>query len=307
MRKYFEKLYGNSSTVEFFVSAMAKGSVAHAYIIEGDRGSGKFLLAKCLSSMLAHGDKELSEKIHAMNCQDVSAYGLPEKKKFIPVETIRNIKREAYIKPGELDIRVFIIEDAHTMTAAGQNALLKLLEEPPEGVYFFLLCENSASLLPTVRSRAPVVRMERLGREKILEYANDNGIQIDKSSEDDILEKANGSIGALLTELEKSGESKEKYSLEDIMSALAERDFTALLCSVTALPSERRQLEAALSSLGELICKNGRQGNGALSVKTLIKIYSCVDSAMRGAEYNMNTQILKVTLAKQMMRAAMNN
>lgn len=74
-------------------------------------------------------------------------------KREINVEQIREMAADAYILPNEAERKVYIVKDADTMNIQAQNAALKLLEEPPEGVIFLLCAKNSAQLLTTVRSR----------------------------------------------------------------------------------------------------------------------------------------------------------
>ena len=77
-------------------------------------------------------------------------------KKEIPVDLIRGMAADAAVLPNESERKVYLIEDADTMNIAAQNAALKLLEEPPQGVYFLLCVTNPSLLLPTVRSRCAV-------------------------------------------------------------------------------------------------------------------------------------------------------
>ena len=74
-------------------------------------------------------------------------------KKEIPVDTVRRMAADAPVLPNESERKVYLIEEADSMNTAAQNAALKLLEEPPAGVYFLLCAANPALLLPTVRSR----------------------------------------------------------------------------------------------------------------------------------------------------------
>ena len=87
-------------------------------------------------------------------------YTVPEGKKEFPVELARDIRQDAYIAPNEGACKVYIVDQAHTMNASAQNALLKIIEEPPAGVYFILLCENRAQMLPTILSRVVSVELE---------------------------------------------------------------------------------------------------------------------------------------------------
>ncbi len=87
-----------------------------------------------------------------------------DKAKSIKVDAIRQMKEDAEIFPNDLDFRVFLVDDASDMNVQAQNALLKLLEEPPENVFLFLLASDPSRLLPTVLSRVQAFRMERLNR-----------------------------------------------------------------------------------------------------------------------------------------------
>lgn len=76
------------------------------------------------------------------------------------VDEVREIRQEAYIRPNEAENKVFILENAQNMTAQAQNALLKIIEEPPANVVFILTCENKSALLETVLSRVSVIAID---------------------------------------------------------------------------------------------------------------------------------------------------
>ncbi|HIU31306.1 MAG TPA: ATP-binding protein [Candidatus Caccousia avistercoris] len=75
------------------------------------------------------------------------------------VETVRSIREDAYVKPNEAARRVFLLLEAQAMSEQAQNALLKVLEEPPPNVVFLLTAPSASALLPTVRSRAQLFRL----------------------------------------------------------------------------------------------------------------------------------------------------
>lgn len=89
--------------------------------------------------------------------RQTDAAGKPRRE--IYVEQVRDIVDSAHILPNEAAKKVYVIQDADYMNASAQNALLKLLEEPPEFVALLLLCENAGALLETVRSRCVTVRV----------------------------------------------------------------------------------------------------------------------------------------------------
>ncbi len=80
------------------------------------------------------------------------------KRPVFKVDQIRDISADAYIMPSEAQRKVYLLRRADTMNPAAQNALLKLLEEPPRSASFILAVERAESLLPTVRSRCEIIR-----------------------------------------------------------------------------------------------------------------------------------------------------
>lgn len=136
----------------------------HTYIIEGSHGSGRGDFVRRFAADMCT-NPEHARKIMAVTAVDVHEFALPKDKKSLGVDVIREIGKIVLLHPVELDFVVIIIRNADSLTHSAQNAALKLLEEPPPNVYFFLLCEGTDALLPTVRSRAGIVRMQRAAEE----------------------------------------------------------------------------------------------------------------------------------------------
>ncbi|MBQ6702909.1 MAG: hypothetical protein IJN17_08165 [Clostridia bacterium] len=171
-------IYGNEKLLSFFSNAAENGKLAHAYILEGGRGSGKHTLARRLACLLACNSLfdrpclmcESCRKISEGISPDVIEIGLLEDKKQITVDQIRALRSEVFVKPSEEDVKIFLISDAECMNEPAQNVFLKVLEEPPRGVYFIMLCENSANMLATVKSRAPVLKMQVFSDDELEKY-----------------------------------------------------------------------------------------------------------------------------------------
>jgi len=128
---------------------MVNKNLSHAYIYTGE---------DCVSLLeRARADaKEITESIADVIEVSNERYGIREADMLL-LETIRAVVRDLYLVPyGEK--KVIIFPDASKLTVAGQNALLKSLEEPPEYAVFILVVENTESLLPTVHSRVQVKR-----------------------------------------------------------------------------------------------------------------------------------------------------
>ena len=133
--------------------------------------------------------KKAESSIHP----DITVIGDDKKQKNIKVDKIRELRNNAYIKPNEAEARVFIIKNADTMNEEAQNALLKLLEEPPETVGIILAAASRSRLLATVRSRLSLVnvdgessvnevkRLSPLAEETLLNLSHKNGYGILKA------------------------------------------------------------------------------------------------------------------------------
>lgn len=156
-------------------------TLSHAYLLEGPAGSGKHTVAWLLAAAhacerktdgnapLPCGECPACRKILEGKSPDIITVGR-EDKATIGVDTVRRIREDVHTLPNDLDFKLYIIEDAHTMTAQAQNALLLTLEEPPSFVRFLLLCENTQTVLETIKSRAPILRTEPVDPDRIAEY-----------------------------------------------------------------------------------------------------------------------------------------
>ncbi len=144
------------------------GRLPHAFIIEGG-GDEAAELAKYLSAfaVCSEQDKPCG---HCKNCVNAFAkthaditYVTPDsssKSKTLTIDRIRELIKDAYIMPNDSDSKVYIFENADSVfSEITQNAFLKLLEEPPKGVYFILLCQSAKGLLPTIISRCSMINL----------------------------------------------------------------------------------------------------------------------------------------------------
>ena len=191
------------------------GKLSHAYILSGERGFGKHTLALHLAAALVCEHQKDAHKalpcLECPTCRKILAGNSPDiiyvnrgDKATLGVDPIRELRQDVYIPPNDLSVKVYIIEDAHLMTPQAQNAFLLTLEEPPSYVLFLLLCENPSLMLETIRSRAPVMRLEPVPNELILQYICKKVPEARRMLEDDrgaleeLVVAADGSIGRAL-------------------------------------------------------------------------------------------------------------
>lgn len=148
-----------------------------AYIFEGPEGLGIFEAAKLFAAALACLERETAPCGNCAACRLSYAGSNPDiiyvntgDKKSIGVEKIREMSRDVYIKPFEGDRKVYIIEDGGMLTEEAQNAMLKILEEPPEYAVFIIVTVSAELLLSTVLSRCAKVRFMPLSERDMRGY-----------------------------------------------------------------------------------------------------------------------------------------
>lgn len=146
-------------------ATLAAGRFPHAIILEGGSAQERMALGKKIAAALtcseSKADAPCGECSHCIknaadSHADVLLYSVEDKPRAFKVDYVRDIRSKAFIIPNEADRKVFILENSHTMGVEGQNAILKILEEPPSYVNFILLCSSKSAFLPTVLSRATV-------------------------------------------------------------------------------------------------------------------------------------------------------
>lgn len=148
-----------------------------AYIFEGPEGLNILCSAKLFAAALTCLNKKTAPCGECRVCRLSYADSNPDiiyvntaDEKSIGVEKIREMSKDVYIKPFEADYKVYIIEDGNALTEAAQNAMLKILEEPPEYAVFVIITASCETLLPTVLSRCAKVRFTPLSEEQMHSY-----------------------------------------------------------------------------------------------------------------------------------------
>ncbi len=164
----FESLLGNQRLKENLTASLSRGRISHFYLISGPEGSGKHTLAKLLAAAILCQSQE-KPCLACHPCRKVMSGSHPDfitiddpDKKTVPVDLIREARADMYIQPNESDHKIYLFPRAQDMGLPGQNALLKVLEEPPEYGVFILLTDNPEKLLPTVRSRCTELTLTAL-------------------------------------------------------------------------------------------------------------------------------------------------
>lgn len=262
-RSVFPALLGNDRLKRTLSYDFAAGRSAHAYILEGPEGSGKHTAARQIAASvlcehrmdsgfpLPCGTCSACRKVLrgiSVDVMTVSNGG----KATIGVDAIRTIRESLYITPNDGETKFYFIENAQLMTVQAQNALLLSLEEPPPYVMFLLLCTDSSVLLETIRSRAPVIRMERFQPDRLEKILAD----LTGSRENERIvaasRLASGTIGRALSLFESGEEERKRYDTarELVELLIGNKKSDAIAYVLTRLPKERQETRDILALAG---------------------------------------------------------
>jgi DNA polymerase-3 subunit delta' len=171
------QVVGHEKAVALLARSLEKDMLSHAYLFFGPPQVGKMTLAlnlaqsvNCVESSSSRPCGECSQclRIAAGQHSDVQVIDLVENasgsgiRKEIGIDQVREVQHSATLKPYEGKYRVLIFQEASLLSAEASNALLKLLEEPPESVLFILLTSSGESIFPTIVSRCQLVDLKPL-------------------------------------------------------------------------------------------------------------------------------------------------
>lgn len=176
----FKDVVGHKNIIKYIQNAVAADAVSHAYILNGERGSGKKLLANlfAMSLQCENRDEDGDACGKCRSCKQAMNGNQPdiirvthEKPNSISVDDIREqVNNDIVIRPYSSKYKVYIIADADMLTVQAQNALLKTIEEPPSYAVIMLLTENAETLLPTIRSRCVMMKLRNIKDQLVKKY-----------------------------------------------------------------------------------------------------------------------------------------
>ena len=250
-------MYGNEDVKSLFADCIKENRLSHAYMLVGPAGCGKKTLTEAVAMELARRDgagEELVAKIASGHSPDVLT--IPTEEKRIGIDTVRSFVSTVYLTPNELDFKMYIFDEADRLTPQAQNALLKIIEEPPKRVYIFLLCQNPGSLLGTVRSRVISVNMQTFDADEIRTYLAENGgfDGADEERTDFAMKMSGGALGAVKELISpENGEFDAYKKAAELVASLGKKNrsvsYFEFLSSLTAFADSGEKLSLLLKYL----------------------------------------------------------
>ena len=241
----FEGLLGNEQLKENLLAARRKGRLSHFYLLSGPRGSGKHTLARLLSAAILCREPEGPCGV-CQHCRKVLAGSHPDfitiddpSKKTVPVDLIREARADIFVRPNEGDRKIYLFPRAQDMGIPGQNALLKVLEEPPSYGVFLLLTDNPEKLLPTVRSRCVELKLRALPEELLRTRLRAEFPEADGGMLESAIRRSGGYLGQARELLSGGGLSEQANRFA---AAFAARDVFALQQLLTPMEKWKRDV-----------------------------------------------------------------
>ncbi|MEY8525049.1 DNA polymerase III subunit delta [bacterium 1XD8-76] len=174
----FKDIIGQEHIKEYLQNAISRKKIAHAYIIQGERFSGKEFITKVFAAALQCEKQGTEPCGECRSCRQVQSGNQPdiiylrhERPNSIGVEDVRSqINSDIAIMPYSSPYKIYIINEGEMLTDQAQNALLKTLEEPPAYAVLIILTTNLEALLPTILSRCVVLHMKPVQDGLVKEY-----------------------------------------------------------------------------------------------------------------------------------------
>ena len=235
----FKDVVGHRDVIQYLQNAIAENRVSQAYIVNGERGTGKKMLAKLFAMALLceeHGP-EPCNKCHS--CVQAESNNHPdiiwvthEKPGSIGVDDVRTqINNTVAIKPYQGPYKVYIIPEADIMTVQAQNALLKTIEEPPEYAVIMLLTENAEVLLPTIRSRCVMMKLRNIKDQLVKKYLMEQ-MEIPDYKADVCVAFAQGNMGKAIMLANSDYFNEIKEEVVHLLRNIDEMDVPELMDAV---------------------------------------------------------------------------
>lgn len=338
----FSGLFGNTRTKERLSRAVLSGTVPHAFLIDGGRGSGKLTLARELS-MALNCERRGSGDIPCRECPtckkilkgehvDIHIIEKQSGKATIGVDEIKELRRDMYLSATEANYKVYIIRDAERMTPEAQNALLIVLEEPPKNVTIMLLASGTDRILTTIKSRAQYIALERHKEADIESYLlshSDGAMKLKRDNPEAlrlITSASDGRIGVALELIDPEKQRALTDSREETVNILLamrkNSPFSELYSAVKALPKSRADLgdslERLISGVADLILLKYDEGRelaffvereraielrDGIGKERLYRIFDALNSALDANTKNANTTALIASLTSAIFEA----
>lgn len=294
----FEKILGNERNKEILEKTIKLNKTSHSYLFWGTEGIGKKLIAKEVAKRILCLEKNMQD-CKCKSCIEFDSDNNPDFQLIeatdgkIKIDQIREMQRKIAEKPIISSQKVYLIDDADTMTVEAQNCLLKTLEEPPEYITIILICSNEDTMLSTIKSRCTRMHFEPIEKEKVKQFIHANYPDIEMS--DKIIELAQGSIGKAI----RLNWNKDVYeNIEKILLSMQTKDLIDIVQMSDGIYKAKEDIQSILEYINVMLLELSRQNKKYINcveivedTKKRLKANSNYDMCIDNLLFNMKSII----------------
>lgn len=216
----FDDMLGQAEAVKMMMDFGKRKAVPHCLLFTGPSGCGKTTMARILRTKMKCGDSDYQE----LNTAD-----------FRGIDMVREIRSRMGLSPMSGTVRMWLIDEAHKLTGDAQNALLKMLEDPPSHVYFILATTDPNKLLATIRTRATEIKMKALKEQDMKALLKRTSkAEVDATLDDEVCDK--------IVDLADGSPRKALVLLNQV---LIEQDTESALAALSECIAEKQGIDLA--------------------------------------------------------------
>lgn len=255
----FGGFLGNDALKQRLQESFRQGKTSHCYLLCGVEGSGRRTLALQMAAALECRNEQNPGCGVCPACRKVLSGQHPDvitvddaEHKNVAVDIVRQARSDVFIRPNEGRKKVYLIPRGQDLGAASQNALLKILEEPPDYAVFLILTTSAEKLLPTIRSRAVQLQLSPLTPAQAMPELRKRFPDKTELELSQALEQAEGYLGPACVSLKDGLFQPQTLALAESFAA---RDTFGLLQALVPMEKyKREQLSLVLEETRRLLC-----------------------------------------------------
>lgn len=231
---YFNNIIGQDFAKKYLTNSINKNKINHAYMFEGIDGIGKKKFSQELSKILLESDYIDNDPDYINIYPDGNS---------IKIAQIRNLQTDIIVKPHK-KYKIYIINQAESMTIEAQNALLKTLEEPPEYAIMILITNNKEALLDTIKSRCEIIKFLPISILDLNSYLINQGI--DKNRAQLLSTFARGSISKALELSDSADFVIMRDDIQTYIEIMLDKDIIDILEIPTSIEKYKKDIISVL-------------------------------------------------------------
>lgn len=245
----FEKIIGNKAIKEMLAKSIKNDTTSHSYLFVGIQGIGKKMIATEFAKNIL--GLETATEFDGNNHPDFMCVE-PDGNR-IKIEQIRLLQKKITEKPILSNKKVYLIDDADTMTTEAQNCLLKTLEEPPEFATIILIGSQEDAFLTTIKSRCMILHFQPIKEEEMKSYLESNYGMANLTQSH--LDRFQGSIGKAILLKDKQ---EEYQKIETMIEGLARKDLIELIQLAEPLYKAKEEIFELLEYINIVLLKQAK-------------------------------------------------